>query len=607
MAAAMEGMEMGPTSDPAYPGLKTLENINTETPCPRGTILLNSPRSVQACLGLGLVPHEFVKKTQQDIVKIVLAERGPHDDPEIIKMRLKYHDQRRKEKLYEARQARNKLVRKDDHAMRMLLEGEQSLSASSHSGDLNTSINSPNNNNGSSLLDMGSSQKAEMVVKEEMKLQKIIAASESRYKQQLLHLEMGKKRRQEREQAVALQNEREQARQAGIKNRMLENDRAGEIEQRQRAKVRELERRQQIASMEMKLASYERKEQVVNERIEYQKKEKEIMNKTKKERNEIRQKTMQQQALENQMAKRQLFEHRWVQFEEAQENFKQRQFDHHQMKREEAAEKQRHISEAVERAKLILENQTRQTLLKEMQAEERIRLFQQTRMEYMEQKRVEDISKELKRQQIFEDSLLMQKEKVTRLKHKMMMSEKHMEQVQQRREQERREHHEREREKQMDKMDKVERIKRLQERERSHLLEHIEQKDTRVMTMKEQQEDLKEKRRMHRMKVEAMRISFKEATPGPGEYSTDLGTTIPHSPQWKFGLPATAHAMRVVSKGHVPEGVVTSPGPAAYASETALDRALHHSPAFSVPRGDRFPQRAKSPIEVTPGPGEYTA
>eukprot|EP00760_Papus_ankaliazontas_P018862 PhM_4_TR1772/c0_g1_i1/m.94220 len=592
----MEGMEKGRMSDPAWPGLRSLENFNVDERHVSGKILLNSPRSVQACVNLGLVPREFLRRSMKDYANDIIRERGPKNDEEVVRMRYKYAEQRRQQKLEAARTERMRLVQ---------LEEREQLTTHSFDGGSSGGEHTTVLGDGTALGN-NTTQKAEMVRNEEAKLHKIIAASESRFKQQLLHMEISRSRREEREKKIEQQKERERQRQEEIRMAMVENDRAAEREQAKRAEMRELERRQQEAELEKRQLLYTQKQNAVADRIQQQRLENEEQNRIKRERNELRQKMMQQQAIELQQKKREGFEERWERFQQAQREFRERQEEERLQRREEAEEKQRHISAAIARANLIQENQTRQTLLRELKAEQRIEQFNKMRADELEAKRLKDIEKEVQRQQIFDDAMLLQKERVARLKHKMLISEKHMEDVQQRRERELRDHHENEREKQMDKTDNINRKKRITEKLRQDLLDEIEEKDTRVSRMKEQQADIMDKRRMHRLKVETMRISFQEAKPGPGEYDTATNALAPHSPQWKFGLPVSLQTMRVIDKKSAPPGVVLSPGPAAYGAAGALDRTLHAPPAFTLPKSSRFRDKFKASMDVTPGPGEYS-
>ena len=557
-------------------GQLSLLTFDPEQPYAPGSLLLDSPRSVAACLRLGLTPADMLIPTFEALV--LEMKRRDEDTSDTVVTQMRYN--------YLCRRARQKLKLATDERNSVIFESAGSAHITNESGN----------------TDRG--QSSSKIQEEERRLQKIVANNKSRLWQQLLHSElMQKKREREDERIAAARIATENQRKQRVQE-MIEKSRKDEEAQALRSEARELERREQQARSELKRALYEAKDKQVKERIQQQIIEAEAENEAKRQLNAERREQMKKQAEQVVRAKRTEFERRTEVFEKSREEFEHKLEVKKQERASLAKLKRLKIAEAIERSNEQQAAKIHKTLEKERIAEEHRRENEAALQEELRKKA--EMEKEMaeKRRRVLLEAQERERLRIEQLIANMTAEEQKMHKLEQEREAQKRIHAEVEREKELDKLDCVERSKRIEANRIQQLQALQEEKRRRIEEMYAQQEELKRKRKEHREEAERSRVKIVESTPGPLDF-VPLNNTIAANdePKWKFGLPASTMGLRVVVRDCPAPAYCVSPGPCIYRFETCEDARHRKTAAFSMSRHDRWVQQ--SDVQVTPGPQDY--
>jgi hypothetical protein len=554
-------------------GKLSLTNFNAQQVASKDSLLLDSPRSVRACLDLGLTPLEFIIPSFEAVVAKMRDDGEDITDATVTQMRYNYVVRRAKQKLRAAQEERTRLIVEE--------------SAEQHS----TSGAPPAGEHSSKIQE------------EERKLQKIVENNKSRLRQQLLHAQLTAKRRQrESEHLEARRRADESLKRQRIKD-MIEKSKKDEEAQALRNEARELELKEQQARVELRRAMFEAKDAEVKERIRQKHMEVEAENEAKRLINAERRRRMKEHADNVLRERRALFERKNIIFELKQEEYQHALEVKREQNRAVAHMKQQKIQEAIVRSNEQQEARVRRALRKEQQAAALRQKLEETSVIEKQRKAEQERESELQRQMVRREAQIREQKKIESLKNRIQTAEEHMAQVAAERRSQSRVRAEQHREIELDKLDCVLRSKRQEERRRESLLEMIDSKAHRVEMMQRDQLQLKEKRKAHREEAERSRVKIEEVTPGPLDFNSTIHTFGTEGPRWRMGLPAEALAKRVVLRSAPAPGYSASPGPCVYEFEKCTD-ARHRQPErFSVYRHERW--SSTSEANITPGPQDY--
>lgn len=551
-------------------------------------VLLDSPRSVEACLRLGLSPFDFVPPQFDEVVRRMKDTGESVEDPSIVKMRYSYLVQRSKQKLRAACEERVRImVEKSAQSER---DGNRSFSSTSAAA--------------APCPGQQQADNSTRIQEEEKRLQKIVENNKNRLRQQLLHTQLIEKQREREEQKLMSQRRDDELQKKNRVREMIERSKKEEEAQALRNEARELERREQQARVELKRAMYEAKDKQVKDRIQRQRLEAEAENEAKRLLNLERQKQMKEQADALLVERRKEFQRRNEAFEASQEEFRHQLEVRKEERLAVARIKQRKIREAIQRSNDQQAAKIQRALEKERLADELRRQQEEIAAEKLRLKNQMEEEKERQRQAVVAEAQAREAQRVADLQAKLEATEHHMQTVAEQREAEMRVRSEVQRQKELDKLDCVQRSKFMEEHRISLLEKSSIEKVLRVERLQEQQEILKEKRKLHREEAERTRVVIQEVTPGPSDFIVTIGDIANNDrPKWKMGLPATTMMTQVVQKNVPAPGYMSSPGPCVYEYERFLDSKHRKPEAFSMIKHDRW--QAASEALRTPGPADY--
>jgi hypothetical protein len=547
---------------------------------PNRDVLLDSPRSVEACLRLGLCPSDFFSPTYDEVVKSMKDKGENIQDDVVCKMRYSYLVHRAKQKHAAACEERVRVIAEESAGRGYGSGGHGGVTQAAAAADNSTRIQD-----------------------EERRLAKIVDNNKHRLRQQLLHHQLIEKQREREEQKKESQRRSDEAQAKRRLREMIERSKKEEEAQALRNEARELEQEEQRRRVELKRALYEAKDRQVKDRIQKQRLEAEAENEAKRLLNLQRQQQMREQADKVTLERRKEFQRRNEIFEAAQADYK------HQLevKREEhraiARLKHKKIMDAIQRSNDQQEAKIQRALEKERQADELRKLQAEDAAEQQRIKHANEAQREAERLEVLRAAQQRQRDRVEHLEEKIASTEEHMEDLHKQREAEARIRSEVQKQKELDKADCVRRSKFTEEYRVRQIDESNREKILRVERLQQQQALLKEKRKLHREEAERTRVKIEEVTPGPSDFVPQQGAVGMDAPRWKIGLPASALAMRVIMKNVPAAGYHGSPGPCVYRYENIRD-ARHRQPeAFSMIKHDRW--AAQSEMSVTPGPQDY--
>jgi hypothetical protein len=561
-------------------GELSLLTLDPEQPYVAGKLLLDSPRSVTACLRLGLTPVEMLVPTYEAMLQDMKRRYEDTSDETVTQMRYNYLCRRARQKLKLATDERNAVI-------------FECAAHSQHSdGDASNTSNA------------AAGQSSSKIQEEERRLQKIVANNKSRLWQQLLHSElMQKKREREDERLAAARVATENQRKQRVQE-LIEKSRKDEEAQALRSEARELERREQQARSELKRALYEAKDKQVKERIVQQQLEAEAENEAKRQLNAERRAQMKIQAEQLLRSRRTEFERRNEIFEQSREEFQHKLEVKKQERSSLAKLKKQKIAEAIQRSNEQQAAKVHKTLEKERLAEELRKEKEIQHQEELRKKAEEEREMAEKRRRVLLEAQDRERRRIEQLVANMTAEELKLQKLEEQRAAEQRIHAEIESQKELDKLDCVERSKRIEEHRIQQLVKVQQEKRDRVEAMYKQQEELKRKRKEHREEAERSRVKVVESTPGPMDF-VPLNKTIAENdePKWKFGLPASTMGLRVVLRSAPAPAYSSSPGPCIYRYENCVDARHRKTASYSMSKHDRWAQQ--SDVLVTPGPQDY--
>ena len=554
-----------------------IANLDTE-------ITLGTPRSVQACLRLGVQPCELTRKQWDFFQKSVIEERAQaqstqaKDGQEKVKsttslklsetekeccaLKLKHHEERRKQKFYALVKERAIIAESTE-----AIAGAAPVKTHEESG---------------------------LVAAEEKKLKKIVDANQAMLRQRLAHehrMNLVKEDREKkiRQQKILYEQQREEHRKAELRK-----EREAELRQQLIKMRKSLEKREAEAVLRKKQAMHGMKDRQRREEQDRRKKELEEQNRARVEEAAERQ---QQIRTYNQHLQTEKRDQLLTRIERNEQN----KLLHDDLRRKHLAErkarsllKQAKIAAALERSQRVRDFKVERALEKEEKAKDALEMFHTTREKLLDEKRNLEQEKTVKRQRVYEESQRLLAERTSQIQARQLDQEHHFLELKKHRHEEgelrwhqRHMHH-------LDKLENVARMKKVTEYKKYLTVERIEDKMKKAEDMEIERENIKERRKRHREAIEAARVPIKRHTPGPGNY---LGLDVPsthNAPQWKFGVSANNQTMRVVAAdkilGGVAPGYVRSPGPCAYTTHAALsaESTKKRNPCFTLSKADRF-------------------
>lgn len=554
-------------------GSRSIETFDPQQVYFEGEVVFDSPRTVEACLTLGILPKDLFARTPEDVRDEMVRLGDDVSDPNIVKQRYEWAEKKRFRDIEAIKAERN------DSKIRSVRDSSKTSSpAKSY--------------NSSAMIDQ-----------EERRLQKIIDTNTSRLRQQLLHRELLQRKRDKEDQRLAQQRRDDERKRHEDAIRQMEKSRKEEEAQLQRNEARECERAEEMEIVEQKRAQYEKKDAEMKERMEREHRLREAHNEAKRQMNAERRERIKETTEKEARQRRERFRARWKEFEASRQEHEERREVLRAHQRAEAARKQEKIEEAIARCQKQLERKIAKTQAREQAAEEQLRRFKEEWEETYEKRREEDAVRESQRKAVYEDAKLQHEEKVARLSNRIRHIQLHMQELGEKTESENRLRHETQRERELHKRDCVERSKRKEVDRVRRIEASILHKVQISEELKERQEELKLQRKEHRQKVEQTRVQVPTVTPGPGDYCLLDGNVGTAGPRWKFGLPASVMSLRVISRHHPAPGYHPAPGPCTYVPSEEFSAPKLRMPRPFFARHDRW--NTSRDAEVTPGPAEY--
>ena len=561
-------------------GKKSLIDFDIHQTYNEGDILLDSPRSVQACLFMGISPVELLAVSYHDVVDQMKRAGESVSDPDVCKMRYRYLCERRERMMMGVVEKRDKIIIEE-------IEKQHRANASGRN-------DSP---------DKQAAAHSTMIYDEEKRLQKIVDTNLSRLRQQLLHRELLQRQREKEDARLNAQRKADEQRRKDNAAYLAEKSRKEEEAQALRNEARELERKKHAAEVELKRAKYEEKDFKVKERLRKSQMVKEAMNESKQLHNLQRRRQMKQQADMVLEKRRSDFEVRWQQFEQDREEYKEELRLKAQQRRAEAERKQEKIESAIERCEEILQAKIDRTNEREAKAQAKLKEHAEERAEQQRKHQEEEAAKERMRQAVYADAQLQLQERAVKFTNRIRQAEARLRRNAELQAEEMRRKHEEQREQELEKKLCVGRSKKIDEARRQSLQTAIERKNEKIEADKLRREILTEKRKLHREEVERSRVHIPESTPGPGDYLVTVGDCGTEGAKWRFGLPASVMSLRTISRTQPPPGYEASPGPGVYQPDTKMYARHRTAPSASMMRHDRWTQPQNA--EITPGPADY--
>eukprot|EP01006_Ploeotia_vitrea_P021530 TRINITY_DN53928_c0_g1_i1.p1 TRINITY_DN53928_c0_g1~~TRINITY_DN53928_c0_g1_i1.p1 ORF type:complete len:583 (-),score=96.93 TRINITY_DN53928_c0_g1_i1:831-2579(-) len=516
-----------------FPPLKSLEDLDENAEWSRGVILIDSPRSVEACLRLGVNPPELLK------TKLVIPAGT---DPNLAKVQYIHKERRRKQKLKALKEERHHLM------------GEGAGIVKEHNANL-----------ASTMLDL-----------EEQRMQRILAANQSQLRQQLLHDERMKKKVKDREEKVAQQRERDEQNRINKAREARERFEERERKHKQIKAQRDEERAQQQALIALRQEDYNSQEERRRQRNMEKQQELELIHQVNREKAGARQtviKELSQQILEE---RRQMYEDKQARADLSRKAFEEFRDEQLMKHRQRAHQRERRIKDAQQRGHDIENYKIALALAKQEKADNARKKFEEERAAAAAEKRRKEEEKEARRKLIYETAKEEEQKKIQGFLHRQEVAAENQRRL--------KEEHDAEMALKMldmklkaaDKRENVERMKKIYEYQKFKTLESIEGKIKKSNFIAAQTEELKQRRKQQRDEVERNKVFFAQTTPGPGEY---LGPYVPSDkniPAHGFGV--ARDDMILAQPGN------SSPGPAAYVTKYK-DRERK---AWSMPKAERF-------------------
>lgn len=502
-------------------------------------VVFNSPRSVTACLRMGIYPSELIKQP------LVLT---PGVDLDVVKMRYVHQERRRKQKLRLLMEERSALTIEDCEASRKV--------ASPGTAAQN----------------------------EEQHLQRIVAANQARYRQQLLREERTRHAKEHWNKRLEQQRQREEE---AAEQRRREQQRHDADSEARAAEIREMRAAERLVAEEELQRKQVEYAMLERRRQEQQEKKKRLMEKEHRQVLELAQ--QRQQAIREQFQRQE--EERLSQYmaklertEQAQQEFEE-QKEERQLKAQETAKQKSHrVQAALERSRQLDCYRVAVVMERQQKAEEAKQRIEAEWQQEVEERRQREAEREQHRRDALAAAKRLEQERREEIERKMETVEEKQRRLKEERDQQRLRKAEEERLQQADKLENVERMKKVEEFQRFQLLQRIREKAEKAEELAELRETLKQKRKEQREEVERNKVICSSTSPGPGEYSAP--PTAGYSPCWKFGMAHGSIKSIVGGKGFVKHlAGKDSPGPAAYDLQCPL---LLKNKAHSVPRADRF-------------------
>ena len=531
-------------------------------------VVLQSPRSVQACLRLGVQPTELKKMPFEECLRSTCQSgsggRPRQADVECANAKMRHLEERRMSRYYALLYERSVIA---DASQTFAAVGQRS----------------------------GGAAASEMVVAEELKLKKLVDANQAMLRQRMAHEHRVQAVADERARLVAEQKARDASAKSEARRQEQLREEEQEIRQQLLKMKKSLEKREMEALMARRQRSHREKELQRRKEQRERKEALELQNRLKSDTAAERQRTIREYNHELEEDRRQVLLTRIEKSEQNKlETEKKRRLE---VKRRKARMmlKQAKIQAALARSQHARSTKVEFALMKEEKAEEALRMFEQARDRLLDEKKDVDRDKRERRQRIYEEAQRLELGRKETIQEKQRLQEHHFTEMMQRRDEDCRVRHNVRSLKVQDKLDNVERMKKVTEYRKYLTVERIEAKSKKTADMDAERERLKATRKRHREAIEAARVPVKRHTPGPGNY---LGLDAPEaaarsSPQWKFGVGAAYQAMRVVapekiSKGVAP-GYVSSPGPCAYAPvPVEVESSKRCMPAYTLSKATRF-------------------
>ena len=556
---------------------KSLANLNIDD-C-TDPFTLDSPRSVQACLRLGVQPRELLIIPHEVFIheeaKNHLGRTLNKVELECCSTRFQHHEQRRRQK-----------------HMALLRERETLIE------------NCLGNTNPTTAIVRRAST---LFQEEENRLRKLVDANQAMLRQRLTHEVRLEKVKQDREARLEEERARDASKREQMRKDEIQREEESEVRQKFLELKKQLEKREQHIILARKQREYEETEQKRRQEMENKKREIEQLNQTRAHLNVERQQQIKCQSKLVLESRRNQLLARVERADQVKKQFDQDRQSTIEQRKQNSLAKQARMQSALDRSAKALQLKVLRALDREVKANTALKEFERARHSIILEKRANDDVKEMKRRSVYEEAQRLLSSKTQQFLDRQETQERHLEALMRRRGAEKLLRQSTNDMKVKDKLENVARMKKVYEYRKYLTVEKIEAKSAKVREIETEKKKLKEKRAHHRAVVDATRIPITRQTPGPGDY---LGFDIPvvkRSPQWKFGLSADNLSMRVVVSGRISSGVAPgytkSPGPCAYNTASITSHSMkRRPPSYSLPKADRFKEVQ---ITDTPGPSDY--
>eukprot|EP01063_Lacrimia_lanifica_P009024 TRINITY_DN16069_c0_g1_i1.p1 TRINITY_DN16069_c0_g1~~TRINITY_DN16069_c0_g1_i1.p1 ORF type:complete len:696 (+),score=295.56 TRINITY_DN16069_c0_g1_i1:185-2272(+) len=605
-SSAVEKVAAECGAEPA--GLNSLANIDIDT-FANDFYVLDSPRSIQACLKKGIQPAELVHIPLEHF----LRDKGMGRDKlsttlrECAQLEYDHQEQRRRQKFHTLLAERERVI--------------ENTAAFTQSVSM-----------------VGRRRGSEMLRIEEHKMKKTMDANHAMIRQRIAHETKIAKYKEDKDKQ--LQAQREVDEQAKLMQRKAEAQREAEAELRTKLinMKKKLEKREAQALLVKKQKLIRQKENEREEQRLAQKREKETENQARAEANAERQAMIKMQNHLMIEDRRDELLSRIERNERIRQEIEAKREEALRQRKEASKAKQEKIQSALERHSKMRELKILKALEKEERANEALDDFERARMKLVMDRRKEEEQKTLKRAQVYQEAQDRLQEKTDEILQKCQVKDKYFQELKKKQHNDfivrsaqrklkvndkvenvkrmrkvteykkylvveklkKKQHNDfivRSAQRKLKVNDKVENVKRMRkvtEYKKYLVVEKIEEKNQKVEDITKEKMLLKEKIKGHREALDAVRVPINRQSPGPGDYLGIDPLTTKHTPMWKFGASAPHHAMRVIEAEHCKvarsaPGYVASPGPCAYSPDVEKNEKKR-PPCFSIPRSDRWKQ-----------------
>ena len=437
-----------------------LENFDEET---KEKIILNSPRSIEACLRTGISATELLKRSQESF-----EEKGLSKD--VVVLRYNHFETRRKEKIELLREERQKVLMEDLNITFENLDPELAPPQQFTTLlDEQYKVEYQLNKNRKYL---------EQFIEHELEARRKMAENERKVKEKDDRIEMEKQKRLDMQQAIITKREEDYV------ERQHELDRLHQKQQEE-----EMERQKAVDEKD------EKRQKQVEERIKDLKARTDLL----KMKNEDRSK---QTLIHNE----QITKMKEAHLKEKQEHFEKKLHEIEEMKQqsqEEAANvylmKAQKYSETLYKAEAIANDKKARAEDKIVDEEDQMKKFEQNKALLMQKKKIEDFNREMHRVEVIEKAREELEKKVEKTIQKTQHTEQLSEELLEKTRQQSLKKAEEQRLKEIEKMESVERTKRIEEFKKIQKLAIIEEKNRRSEMLELGKKELAE--RMQHQKV----------------------------------------------------------------------------------------------------------